>query len=64
MLTREQISKLAEKAGFGGQLRNTHRVKLELFAKMVEVSIHESIQRVDSKEDSSQTTYSQDVLGC
>ena len=26
---------LAGRAGFGGQLRNTHKVKLELFAQMV-----------------------------
>ena len=36
MLTKEQLNQLAERAGFGGNLRNTHRVKLELFAKMIE----------------------------
>jgi AMMECR1 domain-containing protein len=34
-LTKEQLNKFAEKAGFGGNQRNTYRVKLELFAKQV-----------------------------
>ena len=34
-LTREQINKFAEESGFGGNQRNTYRVKLELFAKKV-----------------------------
>ena len=39
MLTKEQLNQFAEKVGFGGDQRNTYRVKLELFAKMIESAV-------------------------
>jgi hypothetical protein len=50
MLTKEQLNKFAERAGFGGNLRNTHRVKLELFAKMVEAATEERVMVEMKKE--------------
>lgn len=34
-MTRDQVNGLAASAGFGGQQRNTLRVKLEAFARLV-----------------------------
>lgn len=45
MLTKEQLNKFAEKAGFGGNQRNTYRVKLELFAAMVEAATLADVQQ-------------------
>ena len=46
-LTKEQLNRFAERAGFGGNLRNTHRVKLELFAKMVWGAAEETLTKHD-----------------
>jgi hypothetical protein len=43
VLTKEQLNRFAEKAGFGGNQRNTYRVRLELFAKQVEAEIERQI---------------------
>ena len=43
MLTKEQLNEFAEKAGFGGNQRNTYRVKLELFAALVAKAVVEQM---------------------
>jgi hypothetical protein len=48
VLTKEQLNQFAERAGFGGNQRNTYRVKLELFAKMVEAAVLE--RQLETKE--------------
>jgi len=49
-LTREEIAAIAERSGFGGQLRRTLCVKLELFAKhIIQAYLTKEIQ--DGKEN-------------
>ncbi len=36
MIDRATLQRFAQESGFGANLRNTHAVKLELFAKRVE----------------------------
>jgi hypothetical protein len=45
VLTKEQLNHFAEKAGFGGNLRNTYQVRLELFAKMIEAAVEERVRQ-------------------
>ena len=55
MLTKEQLNQFAERAGFGGNQRNTYRVKLELFAKMVEAHVLEQAASVIEKVQKEQS---------
>jgi hypothetical protein len=52
--TKEQLNQFAERAGFGGNQRNTYRVRLELFAKMVESATIERLMKEFERESGTQ----------
>ena len=52
--TKEQLNQFAERAGFGGNQRNTYRVRLELFAKMVESATIERLMKELERESGTQ----------